>query len=89
MAAGEDPWLCGLFCFCLLGWSGAGGLPSYLGGAPSFLGGAPSVLLGWRSYLLGVPSSELGACTSVGRERGWELGACLKLLGARPKISDA
>jgi hypothetical protein len=73
-----------------------GGLPSFLGGAPSHLGGArrseggaPSVLLGARGFLLGWPSSELGECTSVGRERVLELGACLKLLGSCPEKTGA
>jgi len=73
------------------GWRVAGRAPSYLGGARSFFGGAwrcegggPSVLLGERSFrgvtpsvLLGASGSELGECTSLGRERVLELGVCL------------
>jgi hypothetical protein len=62
-----------------------GGEPSYLGGASSFGGGGPSGLLGkpsfWGgtpSFLLGAPGSELGECTSMGRGRVFELGACLR-----------
>ena len=75
---------------------GLSGLPSFLGGAPSHLGGArsseggaPSVLLGARGFLLGWPSSELGECTSMGRERVRELGVCLKLLGSCPEKTGA
>lgn len=77
--------------------------PSLLGGARGFWGGDPSDLLGapgvwlgaWpdelgtRGFLLGTPSSELGERTSAGRERTRELGACLNLLGSRPKKTGA
>ena len=73
-----------------------GGAPSSFGDAPSNLGGArssacgePSDLLGVRGFLLDGPSSELGDCTSLGRQRVLELGVCPKLLGSCPEKTGA